>query len=457
MIRLVAPWMALLACGIVFATEPDSPAEPVVPVPPPTVPEEVVDPEVPPSGGSSEQAPRSADEVVEANETEAVPADPQGVPTDAADAAPPEEPSDASAAPQAHPRDDGTRVAVLGYHDFSETLPETEMRLRTSKFRKQMETIRLLGLTVVSMEDFSSWKRGEKDIPKKSVVLTFDDGWKSVYTDAVPVLREFGYPYTIYLYRNYVDGGGKAMTSEMIRELVRDGAVIGSHSTSHPYPATVRKQQAQGPEVYDAFLRKEMADSKAFLESRFGVTVATYAYPGGFSTPEMPLLGRELGYHHFFTVLPGKITRATPDDALPRYVILGTHDSIFENATTFRDSDEDAPPVPAGAIAGMIQTLPHAVSPEPGALVNDRRPEIRIDVSKVPDLDPATLVMHVSGFGEVPATLDRASGTFAWKVNRRLRHPTCQVSVSWRNTSGVAAAPLRWAFRIDRDAAYLAD
>lgn len=447
--------MALLACGIVFATEPESPAVPAVP--PPTVPEEVADPEVPRGDVSPEQAPRPADEVVEANETDAVPTDPQGVTNDAADAAPPEEPSDASTAPQAHPRDDGTRVSVLGYHDFSETLPETEMRLRTSKFRKQMETIRLLGLSVVSMEDFSSWKRGEKDIPEKSVVLTFDDGWKSVYTDAVPVLREFGYPYTIYLYRNYVDGGGKALTSEMIRELVRDGAVIGSHSTSHPYPATVRKQQAQGPEVFDAFLRKEMADSKAFLESRFGVTVATYAYPGGFSTPEMPLLGRELGYRHFFTVLPGKVTRATPDDALPRYVILGTNDSIFENATTFRDSDDDAPPVPAGAIAGMIQTLPHAVSPEPGALVNDRRPEIRVDVSRVPDLDPATLVMHVSGFGEVPATLDRVSGTFAWKVNRRLRHPTCQVSVSWRNTSGVAAAPLRWAFRIDRDAAYLAD
>lgn len=60
------------------------------------------------------------------------------------------------------------------------------------------------------------------------------------------------------------------------------------------------------------------------------MTVATYAYPGGFSTPEMPLLGRELGYRHFFTVLPGKVTRATPDDALPRYVILGTHDSILK-------------------------------------------------------------------------------------------------------------------------------
>jgi hypothetical protein len=219
----------------------------------------------------------------------------------------------------------------------------------------------------------------------------------------------------------------------------------------------VRKHQAQGPEAYDAFLRKEMADSKTFLESRFGTAVTTYAYPGGFSTPEMPVLGRELGYRHFFTVLPGKVTRTTPDDALPRYVILGTHDSIFENATTFREKDEDAPPAPVGAIAGMIQTLPHPVSPEPGALVNDRLPEIRVDLSKAADLDPATLVMHVSGFGEVPARYDAATGAFAWKVNRKLRHPTCQVSVSWRNASAAPVTPLRWAFRIDRDAAYLAN
>jgi peptidoglycan/xylan/chitin deacetylase (PgdA/CDA1 family) len=445
MIRSFAPLFVSLICGIAVAAEPTDSAMPADPVAP--MQEEAADP---PSAPETE--PPQASDVSPSRESDAEPPE-----ESQSDIAPPEEPVQAESSAPSLPADDGTRVAVLGYHDFSETLSETEMRLRTSKFRKQMETIRLLGLTVVSMEDFSAWKRGEKEIPKKSVVLTFDDGWKSVFTDAVPVLREFGYPYTIYLYRNYVDGGGKAMTSEMIRELVRDGGTIGSHSTSHPYPATVRKHQAQGAEAYDAFLRKEMADSKAFLESRFGTVVTTYAYPGGFSTPEMAVLGRELGYRHFFTVLPGKITRTTPDDALPRYVILGTHDSIFENATTFRDKDEDAPPTPVGAIAGMIQTLPHPVSPEPGALVNDRLPEIRVDLSKVTDLDPATLVMHVSGFGEVPARYEAATSSFAWKVNRKLRHPTCQVSVSWRNASAAPVAPLRWAFRIDRDAAYLAN
>ena len=127
------------------------------------------------------------------------------------------------------PPDDGVRVSVLGYHDFSETTPETEMLIRTSKFRKQMEAIKNLGLPVIPMADFQAWKRGEKDIADKSIVITIDDGWKAVYTDAYPILKEFGFPFTLFLYKNYVDGGGKALTSAMIEEMQKSGATIGSH------------------------------------------------------------------------------------------------------------------------------------------------------------------------------------------------------------------------------------
>lgn len=353
--------------------------------------------------------------------------------------------------------DDGARIAVLGYHDFSETEPETAMRIRTSKFRKQLETIRQLGITVISLDDFVAWKKGEKDIPEKSALITLDDGWKSVYTDAFPILREFGYPFTLYLYKNYVDGGGKALTSEMIREMIAAGASIGSHSVSHPYPATVKGFIKKGPDAYDAFLRKEMGESKRFLESKFKVKIGTYAYPGGFHTEEMLALGNEFGYAHLFTVIPGKVTRATPDNTVPRYMILGNYDKIFEFATTFRDSGGPAAQ-PEGAIIGMIQATSCPVTPEAGAVINSRLPEISADLSKIAEVDPATLVMKVSGFGEVPASFSPETGKYSWQVNRRLRHATCQVSVSWKDSTGKPPeTPLRWSFQIDRDSAYLPD
>ncbi len=352
--------------------------------------------------------------------------------------------------------DDGVRVAVLGYHDFSETAPETAMRIRTSKFRKQMETIRELGISVITMDDFIAWKNGERDIPKKSIVLTLDDGWKSVYTDAYPILKEFGYPFTLYLYKNYVDGGGKALTTPMIEEMMKNGATLGSHSVSHPYPATVKSFQKKGAEAYDAYLRKEMGESKVFLETKFKTPISTYTYPGGFHTEEMHPLGKEFGYTHMFTVLPGKVKRGLPDAMLPRYIILGNHDKIFEFATTFRD--DAAPGFQTGEVASLVQKTPYPVLPEAGAIINSRLPEISADLSTVENLDPSTLTMKVSGFGEVPATFDAESSKFSWLVNRRLRQPTCQVLISWKDTAGKAPeTPLRWSFQIDRESAYLPD
>lgn len=350
---------------------------------------------------------------------------------------------------------DPTRVAVLGYHDFSESLPETAMRIRTSKFRRQMETLRQLGITVIPLSDFIAWKNGEKTLPEKCALITLDDGWKSVHTDAFPILQQYGYPFTLYLYKSYVDGGNKALDTPTIQAMIRAGATIGSHSVTHPYPGTIKSRRKKGPDVLDAFLRKEMGESKRFLEAKFGQSVVTYAYPGGFHMEEMMPLAREFGYTHLFTVIPGKVTRETPNETIPRYMILGNHDRIFELATTFRTSSDAAAATPEGAISGLIQTTAQPVQPEPGAVVASRTPEIRVDFSQLQELDPSSLTMNVSGFGEVPAVFDPATRQLSWKVTRPLRQATCQVSVEWKSTTGQPAeAPLRWSFQIDRTAAY---
>jgi peptidoglycan/xylan/chitin deacetylase (PgdA/CDA1 family) len=353
--------------------------------------------------------------------------------------------------------DDGVRVSVLGYHDFSTTQPESAMHLRTSKFRQQMETLRQLGITVISLNDFIAWKKGEMKIPEKSVLLTFDDGWKSVYTDAWPILREFNYPFTLYLYKNYVDGGGKALTTPMIQEMVKAGASLGSHSITHPYPITFKKFQKTGADAIDVFLRKEMGESKRFLESRFGVKISTYSYPGGYVTPEMLPLVKEFGYTYCFTVQPGKVKRSTPDDTLSRYMILGNYDKIFDLATRFVDP-QSPDSGPDGSPTPLIQPTPYPVTPEPGAIINSRLPILSAGLSKVENLDPDSLVMQVSGFGEVPATFTSHTGQFSWQVNRRLRLPSCQVTIHWKDRSGKATeTPLRWSFQIDRESAYLPD
>lgn len=365
--------------------------------------------------------------------------------------------SPAQATPSPVEEDDGVRVAVLGYHDFTPSGEATEMRIRTEKFRAQMEQLRQLGISVISFDDFTAWKHGTKTIPEKSVLLTFDDGWKSVYDDAFPILKELNYPFTLFLYKNYVDGGSKALTTAMINEMVKSGAVLGSHSISHPYPITFKKHRDQGVDAYDRFLRKEIGESKRFLESKFKIKALTYSYPGGYVTAEMLPIAEEFGYHYAFTTKPGKTQRSTPDMIIPRYMILGNYDKVFDFAVNFNSAI--ASPVTAEGVApAIIPTLPYPVFPEPGSIIDSRLPEIHADLSKVENLKPESLVMKISGFTQVPAKFDPETKKFSWQVNRRLRHPNCEVIVTWQDTDGKAAeTPLRWSFQIDREAAYLID
>ncbi|MCP5535547.1 MAG: polysaccharide deacetylase family protein [Akkermansiaceae bacterium] len=378
------------------------------------------------------------------------PANNTGQPSTTAPSAPTAPNTAPATAPGATTNDDGVRVTVLGYHDFSKIKTPTEMLISTGKFRKQMQAIKELGLHVISMEDFIAWKRGEKKIQDKSVLITIDDGWKSVYTDAYPILKEHKFPFTVFLYTNYIDGGASALTSAMIKEMQNNGCTVASHSISHPYPATVKAERAKGSDEFATYLRKEMGGSRKELEKKFGGKVNAYAYPGGYVTGEMLPIATECGYECLFTVLPGKTTLATSNFTIPRYVILGTHDYIFRNATSF-----SATSTTAATDGAIVQSTPHPVKPEPGALITTRLPTVSADLSKVANIDVESIVMRVAGFGKVPATYDAASKTASWTLNRRLRSRTCEVSVQWRTLGATKyEQPMTWIFRIDREAAY---
>ena len=349
------------------------------------------------------------------------------------------------------PKDDGIRVSVLGYHEFSGKLPNTAMRIQSNKFRKQMEALRDLGKPIISMDQFMKWKKGEGTLPPQSFLITIDDGWKSVYTDAFPVLKELNFPFTIFLYKKYVDGGGRALTTPMIEEMLASGlCTIGSHSVTHPFPSKFKAAAKKGNTEHLAFLNEEFGTAKIFLEKKFGKPVPTYAYPGGYVTDAMLPVAIDHGYEYLFTVNPG-MTRLDSDNlTLPRFIILGNRDGVFELATTFRETSTSA------ASNGVtIQNTKHPVAPKPGKIVSNRLPSIAADLSQETEIDPSSIVMRVAGFGKVPAVWDEKDKTFSWQINRPLRIPVCEVSVQWRlKDHREYELPMRWSFRVDLEAAY---
>ena len=376
-----------------------------------------------------------------------------------------EEPADTAPAPTPVPLDPAVpelsvnksaQVAVLGYHDFITGKSQSQMKLNIDRFREQMQALKDARVAVIPMKDFLAWRRGEKDIPDPSVVITMDDGWKSVHTLALPVLKEFGYPFTVFLYKRFVNGGGRSLTTAEIKELMAAGGEVGSHSVSHPYKSKIDGMFRRSPEQGEGFLRVEMKDSRQFLEDLLAIKVTTYAYPGGFYSEREQEIGKEAGYEAMFTVNPVKVTWDTPSAAIPRYIINGAdpNDANFKRAISSRGTSEGE--LVKQLLGGEDGEEPLVTTkPLPNATVASRRPLIEVDVSKLEGIDPASIEMKIAGFGTVPVEFDAAEKKIRYRMTETLRGNECQVFVTFKREAEQKPDLVSWRFSIDLVAHYL--
>lgn len=280
-----------------------------------------------------------------------------------------------------------TRVAVLGYHDFSNTRPATEMCLRTAEFCQQMQYIQDAGIAVITMQDFQEWMQGTRTLPERCVLITIDDGWINVYTEAFPILKAYGYPFTLYLYTDFLGGKGLSMSHEQIREMMNSGATVGSHSASHPYPSKWKALPPDSPE-HAALLQKEIPDSITTLRELFG-NCSTFCYPGGYHTPQMQESLRTHGVGMAFTVVEKKVTTQTDPLLVNRYMVFGNDPRIFRRAVNFDDVAGVKPTAQGITEArararafypkafeklGSIITLPEDDAPLPPAVMTPSQP-----------------------------------------------------------------------------------
>ncbi len=357
----------------------------------------------------------------------------------------------------------GAKVTFLGYHKFTGAGTGTDMRIRMSEFRKQMQTLKDSGIAVISMSDFLAWRRGEKSIPQQSAIISIDDGYNSIYHLAFPVLKEFGYPFLIYIYTNYFGGGGKTLTATQIKEMIKAGAEVGSHSKSHPYD--LRSRGGRSQEAYDKYLGEELVGSRKTLEEKLKIKgkVRTFAYPGGSYSNELAKRTEEMGYEASLTVSPRKNGFDTPLHELGRYIVFGNDSGKnFQRAIAFKgqvvggSADGQINLDDPASTSGKSKTIDISTRPENDAIISNRLPLIEADLSKLGEIDPSGLRMRVSGYGIVPAKFDPGTRKFSFQIRQRLRVPRCLVIVTY-SLRGREVWRLRWTFQIEKLALYLSE
>jgi peptidoglycan/xylan/chitin deacetylase (PgdA/CDA1 family) len=357
---------------------------------------------------------------------------------------PPLPPSPKEGAPPFNPM---AQVSILGYHDFSSTRPSSDMVIHPDRLRSQMEVIKQSKIPVVRMSDYLAWKKGQKPLPDPCLLITCDDGWEGVYTEAYPVFKAYGFPFSIYLYQNYLGGSGRSLSVEEIREMMTHGCEIGSHSASH---ADLTKARPDA----DKWLQSELTGSLEFLRATFGVenVLPVFAFPYGKYNNRILELCSGSGYELGITVAPKKAAYGEPNLELGRFIIHGDDDTNFNAAMSFRGAFS-----PTGGSAGLsLSGLPEVTLwPEDQGIVTTRLPRIETDLSKVEGIEPSGITMRVSGFGEVPCVFDARSGRLHFQVTEPLRSERVQVQVRFQRKGREKPDTIKWAFSVDLQDLYL--
>ncbi len=210
---------------------------------------------------------------------------------------------------------DAGYVPVLMYH-YIRTVDEQadplgyRLSITPERFDEQMEWLRDNDYTPIRMDTLSACLRGLTRCPQNPVALTFDDGYTDAATEALPILKKYGFVATFYVVVNFVGEPGY-MTWEQI-ELLRDsGMEIGSHTINH-FDLT-------GLDLATA--HDEIATSRQLLAERLEVPVVSFSYPVGSYTTALADMVRSAGYTNAVIVLPGN--RITHMYEIPRRRVLG--------------------------------------------------------------------------------------------------------------------------------------
>lgn len=228
-------------------------------------------------------------------------------------------------------------IPVLCYHRCGEKVTDS-MTIKTKAFAEQLEWLKANGYTVIPLQTAADYLNGKiKSIPPKSIVITADDGHKSVYSDMAPLIKKYKVPVTLFIYPSAISNAKYAMTWDQLRELE---ATKLFHVESHTYwhPNFKREKKMLSPEEYEKSVHAQLYKSKATLEKKMGHPIKYLAWPFGIYDDELLIRAKEAGYEMAFTIDHHHAKASEPLMAKSRYMIIDAYNlKRFESISSGKE------------------------------------------------------------------------------------------------------------------------
>lgn len=192
-------------------------------------------------------------------------------------------------------------IPILCYHRFGNT--RSKLVVSGADFEAQMAYLAHNGYRVVRLQELVGFLQGRSPLPRKSVVLSIDDGYRSSYQIAFPILKKYGFPATVFLYTDFV-GAGDALNWAQMQEMSASGLIsIQPHSKTHGLLAPRPPQETEAQ--YRERLRREIEVPVSLLRAQLPEPITSFALPYGATSETVSALIAAQGIPLALTVTPG--------------------------------------------------------------------------------------------------------------------------------------------------------
>lgn len=200
---------------------------------------------------------------------------------------------------------------IIMYHRFGETeFPSTNIRL--DQFDAHLDELKNGDYTVMAIPEILQRLQAGAGVPEQTVGITIDDGYRSIFDKAWPRLSKAGFPFTVFIATEPIDGNRKSyMSWTQIRQLRDSGVTIGAHTVSHRHM----------PRASEAVNKNEIDSSNRRFIDELGAVPSLFSYPFGEASLALQRLAKSAGYIASFGQHSGVLHRRSNPYYLPRFAL----------------------------------------------------------------------------------------------------------------------------------------
>ena len=220
-------------------------------------------------------------------------------------------------------------ATLIQYHHVSNKTPAITS-VTGEQFQAHLELIESLGFQILPLPDVISSIKNNIPFNKKTLAITFDDAYASIYENAFPLLKKRNWPFTIFVNPKAIDAGhSRQLSWAMLKEMQKNGATIANHSHEHNH--LLKRLDGETKAQWLTRTQKDIQTAQHRLKEKLGIQNKWLAYPYGEFDEDLQNLLTEMGFLGF-SQQSGAINISTDMLAIPRFPASG----IYANVNTLK-------------------------------------------------------------------------------------------------------------------------